>query len=136
MSGEEVANCGDFLVLTDYSVDASGRAYFNKDGLLNRLFFDFDVPQSIYYNSADPSYWLPGNAEHIQQWIHFNETEEATDAVTTGVAVKVILPGYRPVLMGVGRLKLDFTAGEFTFLAGQFDQFAGNLDAICAALRP
>lgn len=134
--GEEVANCGDFLVLTDYSIDASGRAYFNKNGSLNRLYFDFDVTQSIYYNSEEPSYWLPGSSEHIQQWIRFNENEDATNLVTTGVAAKVILPGYGPVLMGVGRLKLDFAAGEFTFMAGQFDQFAGNLDPICAALRP
>jgi len=133
--GEEVANCGDFLVLSDYTVDAKGRAYLNKDGSLSRLFFDFDVPQSIYYNSEDASYWLPGTAEHIQQWFHFAEGEALTHIVTIGAAVRVILPGYGPVLMGIGRLKLDVSTGELTF-TGQFDQFNGNLDAICAALRP
>ena len=133
--GEEVANCGDFLVLTDYTVDAKGRAYFNKDGSINRLFFDFDVPQSIYYNSGDASYWLPGTGEHIQQWFHFGEDESLTDIVTIGVAVRVILPGYGPVLMGIGRFKRDLITGESTF-NGQFDQFNGNIDAICAALRP
>jgi hypothetical protein len=97
------------------------------------LFLDLGVPQSIYYNSDEPSYGLPGTAEHIQQQLHVAEGDALTDIVITGAPVRVILPGYSPVLMGVGRLKLDLSTGELTFTS-QFDQLDGNLDAVCAAL--
>jgi len=108
VTGEKAADCGDFLVLTDYSAGGYLRLYLAKGGWIERLLIDLDVPQSSYYNSEDPSYWLPGTAEHIQQWCHSNENEELINWVTTG---------------------------DFTLIAGQFDQF-GNCDAICAALRP
>jgi hypothetical protein len=133
--GEEVANCGDFLVLTDYSIEGFARFYLNKDGSF-RLLLNLVAPESIYYNSEDPSYWLPGTAENISQWYYFNANDEAIYWVTTGAPFRVILPGYGPVFMNVGRVKLDIATQEFTFIAGQFDNLNGNLDAICAALRP
>ena len=137
VTGEEVTDCGDFHVLMDYTFAGVNRFYFNPDGSLNRLLITAVVPESIYYNSNEPSYRrLPGTAEHLQQWYHFDEDETLIDMVATGAPSRVILPGYGPVFMGVGRVKFDFVTGEIEFMAGQFDQFTGNNDAICAALRP
>ena len=132
---EEVTDCGDFRVLTDYTVVGYNRSYLNKDGSLDRQFTNVDFLDSIYYNSNRPSYWLPGTAEHAQQWLHFDEDGTAIDVVFSGSPTRVILPGYGSVFMGVGRIKFDLVTGEVTF-TGRFDQLTGNNDALCAALRP
>jgi hypothetical protein len=132
---EEVTDCGDFRVLTDYTVVGYNRFYLNKDGSLDRLFTNVDFLDGIYYNSNEPSYWLPGTAEHAQQWLHFDDDETAIDVIFSGSPTRVILPGSGSVFMGVGRIKFDLVTGEVTF-TGRFDQLTGNNDALCAALRP
>jgi len=132
---EEVTDCGDFRVLTDYTVIGHNRLYLNKDGSLDRIFTNVDFVDAIYYNSNDPSYWLPGTAEHAQQWLHFDDDETLIDMIVTGSPTRVILPGYGSVFMGVGRIKFDLVTGEVTF-TGRLDQLTGNNDALCAALRP
>jgi hypothetical protein len=134
-SAEEVTDCGDFRVLTDYTVSGYNRLYLNKDGSLDRIFTSVDFIDGIYYNSNDPSYWLPGTAEHAQQWLEFDDDETLIDIVFSGSPTRVIVPGYGSVFMGVGRIKFDVVNGEVSF-TGQFDQLTGNNEAICAALRP
>jgi len=134
ITGEFLADCGDFLVLTDYRLEGFGRNYFNEDGSPNRIFLRFDAVDSIYYNSEDPSYWVAGSGEHAQFWIHFKDGEPINQ-VATGPSYKVTVPGYGAVFMAVGRVHFDYTTGEVTFQAGQAD-ILGNFDAICAALRP
>ena len=136
VTGELVGDCGDFLVLSDYRVEETERRYFNSDGTLNRIMFDMEFPDGIYYNSNDPSYWLPGKAEHRQVWYHFKDGV-AYDAVVVGPTYRVVAPGYGVVLIDTGRFVFDLTLGEITFSAGPHDVIiSGDFDAICAALRP
>jgi hypothetical protein len=133
-TGELVTDCGDFELLTDYQAEGYVLNYFNRDGSLDKVFVNVDFVGGIYYNADDPSYWLPGVAEHAQRWYYMKDG--GMQWVEIGSPFRVILPGHGPVLMGVGRLVHDLTTGAITFMAGRWDPYVGNFDAICAALRP
>lgn len=133
--GEVVADCGDFLLLGDYRVEGYVRIYFNRDGSINREFYNLDFPDSIYYNEDYPGEWLAGTSEHKQGWIYY-EDGAPIEGAEAGPAFKVTVPGYGVVLLSTGRFIFDFSIGEFTFVAGPHYFDEGAFDAICAVLRP
>jgi hypothetical protein len=131
--GQFVADCGDFQVLNDYRFEAMIVDYYDKDGGQPRSKVKQWYSPSIYYNSADPSYWIAGNpAQHEQIWLNFEQGFLAA----SGPAVKITLPGDGVIFHTAGRVVFDFTLGEFVFVAGPHDSIFGNVEALCAALRP
>ena len=135
VTGELLTDCGDFLVLVDYRLEGFERRYLNSDGSLNKILFEYRFPDSIYYNSNDPSYWLPGIGERNRQWWRFKDGVP-TVALGTGAPIRVVAPGFGRVLFQLGVWKYDFTVGDFVFEAGPRDLGDGDIDAFCAALRP
>jgi hypothetical protein len=133
--GFYVGNCGDFNILSDYGVHSDWVLYYDDAGNPVRLTRKVFVENgnAIYYNSSDPSYWLPGgNGEReVNTFDLVNRT-----VTTTAASFKVKLPGDGVIFMNAGRIVLDRVTGEVLFQAGQMDFYDGNLDALCAALRP
>ena len=138
VTGALLADCGDFLILTDYRIEGYQRHYFNSDGSLNRIFYNLDFPDGIYYNASDPSYWLAGTGEHSQSWQHFDENGDPVNFMYSGVEIKVTVPGYGVVFTQAGHMKWEFNGGVWqpVLFAGPLDYARGDFDAICAALRP
>ena len=142
VTGQWVTDCGDFLVLEDYRIEGFQRSYFREDGSLSRVFGHVSYPDSVFYNAADPSYWVPGKPTTNSNWVYFDESGNPISQARMGASLRIILPGYGPVYVDVGRWVFDTTLGEFVFMAGQHDHFEGLLqgqqetDALCAALRP
>jgi hypothetical protein len=135
VTGDPITDCGDFLVLADYRGEVYQRDYFNNDGTLKRIFYSFNFSDQVFYNSNDPSYWLPGDRGHSQVWYHFQDGVPVS-AAQNGPQIKVTIPGYGAVLLEGGRLVYDIALGEFVLVAGRHDLFNGITDAFCAALRP
>jgi hypothetical protein len=131
--GQFVADCGDFQVLNDYRFEATIHDYFDKSGANYKSLVKQWYSPSIFYNSAEPSYWIAGNpAQHEQIWLNFEQGFLAA----SGPAVKITLPGDGVIFYTAGRVVWDFALGQFIFIAGPHDSIFGNVDALCAALRP
>ncbi|MFN2201970.1 MAG: hypothetical protein ACK2UO_12235 [Caldilineaceae bacterium] len=126
--------CGDFQILFDTRVEGYERHYFNNDGSLNRILYHVAFRDTVYYNSNDPTYWLPGTAEHQQQWLYFENGVPVLYS-PAGPIVRVILPGYGPVALWTGTWVYDITLGELVFNSHPRN-FTFESDAFCAALRP
>jgi len=140
--GNPLFDCGDFLILQDVRVEGYQRHYFNNDGSLNRILYHVAFRDSVYYNSNDPSYWLPGTAEHQSQWLYF-ENGVPVSYSPNGPLARVILPGYGPVALMTGTWVYDITLGEMVFMPNPRTRevwdglaYGGELEAFCAALRP
>ena len=142
VTGVPTADCGDFMILNDFRAEITfERHYFNNDGSINRMFWRVYWRDSVYYNSNDPSYWLPGISEHQQQWLYFKD-EVPVLYSPNGPAQHVNVPGYGPVALIAGTYEFDATLGELVFIANPHtaNLFNGDnaedMDAFCAALRP
>ena len=139
--GVPTVDCGDFWILNDFNASVYQRAYFNNDGSINRMFWRVYWRDSVYYNSNDPSYWLPGISEHQQQWLYFEDGAPVRYS-PNGPAGHVNLPGYGPVILYTGTWIYDLTLGEVDFIANPHTASwlngdnAEEMDAFCAALRP
>jgi hypothetical protein len=140
-TGVPFHDCGDFWILNDFNGSVYQRIYFNNDGSINRMFWRVYWRDSVYYNSDDPSYWLPAISEHQLQWLYFKDGVPVLYS-PNGPQVHVNVPGYGPVGLWTGTWEYDLTLGEFVFVANPHtaSSFNGNnaedLDAFCAALRP
>ena len=133
--GQLVGSCGDFDILTDYSVHAILMFYYDAAGnevrITRKLFVDNG--NAIYYNSEEPSYWLPGDngAREVDTLNVVNGT-----VTSTATTFKITLRGHGVIFINAGRIVYNADTGEVLFQAGPLDYFNADFDALCAALRP
>jgi hypothetical protein len=133
--GQVVGSCGDFDILTDYSVHAILMFHYDAAGsevrITRKLFIDNG--NAIYYNSEEPSYWLPGDngAREVDTLNLVNGS-----FTSTATTFKVTLPGHGVIFIDAGRVVYNDYTGEVLFLAGPLDYVNADFDALCAALRP
>lgn len=133
--GIPVGNCGDFNILTDYTVHSEFTLFYDNEGTPIRLTRKVFVENgtSIYYNSNDPSYWLAGGPGERE----LNQFDLTTGIVaTTGVSYKVVLPGSGVIFINAGRIVMNVATREIYFEAGQTQWYDGDFEALCSALRP
>ena len=130
---QPVADCGDFDVLVDYTLDALLTFYYDRDGndwrFTRKLFLENG--NSIFYNSNDPSYWLPG-APGQREIDTFKLDRTMT---MTANIFRVMLPGHGAIFLTAGRIIIN-EYREVIFQAGRSDYWNEDYDALCAALRP
>jgi len=133
--GIPIGDCGDFVILTDYTVHSDFTLFYDQTGtpiqLTRKVFVENGT--SIYYNSNAPSYWLAGGPGERE----LNQIDATTGIVaTTGASYKVMLPGYGHIFINAGRIVLNLITREIYFEAGQQQWYDGDFEALCSALRP
>ena len=130
---DELGDCGDFVVRFNYWLDALLTFYYDDNGnvvrVTRKLFLENGG--AIYYNAADPSYWLPGapGAREISTFKF-----EGTSTITANV-FRVTLPGHGAIFLNAGRIIITENR-DVLFQAGRMDYWNEGYDALCAALRP
>ncbi len=132
--GQDLGSCGDFNVLTDYTVIVRGTVVFDKEGQARKEFLKAKViGQSIYYNSNDPDLFLIGGPGELEI-DHFNFEKET--AFLSGLMWKIKVPGYGWIYMETGRLVWDINTGEILSNTAHNQFFDEDLEAVCNALTP
>ena len=126
-----VADCGDFNVLLDFTVQGHFIVHFDKDDNPVRVNEHFEFPNDVYYNSESPEISFTGNA--VQ---NTNVDLVDNNIAIAGLQFKLTVPGQGVVFHEVGRLFIDLNTGDVLMQAGPADFSDGNTAALCAALTP
>jgi len=124
-----IGECDGFSILTEDTVEANIKTFYNKDGSVNRIHFHF-TSNGFVYNSEEPSKTL-GSVFHENA-----VTDENFEIWTqSGLYYRVDLP-QGVVLMDAGRFIVDVSSGfpVFDWQGGNHQILEGDLDMICAAL--
>ncbi|MDX1380707.1 MAG: hypothetical protein R3233_06285 [Xanthomonadales bacterium] len=131
LTGIPIADCGDFLVLTDYVEAGSVHEVYDKNGNLRRLTAQIEFYESVYYNSEDPSKIIDGGPGERQ-----NESFHAANGLLliTGPVIRITLPGHGQIFHQGGRLVFDVNAGEIVAASGPQSFEEGDSELLCAAL--
>ena len=122
-----VADCGDFQVLDQYTISSTVILFFDEAGNLSRFIEQNDgTDQFINAKTGKTLRALPfHNTVLVDRVAH--------EGTTTGIILRVVVPGAGAVLLDVGRIVTR--RGEITFQAGPHQFFDGDLGALCAALQ-
>ena len=133
--GQPIGNCGDFVILADYTVYLDWTIFFNDEGVPIRATRKAFVENgsAIVYNSVYPSYWLAGGPGERE--LSTFDLVNATETIT-GPSWKVTVPGYGNVFLNAGRIVFQANPFAVLFYAGQMDYYAQDIEALCFALRP
>jgi len=133
--GFAVGDCGDFVVLNDYTVEGFFIVHFDQDGFLTHVNQHISFSDSTYYNSEDPDVRINGGPAELEN-DRFDFTSDRPVLAVSGIFFKITLPGYGLIFHEAGRAILDLETNEVLFQAGPADVSEGNLAALCAALTP
>lgn len=133
--GQPIGNCGDFIILADYTVVVDWTVFFDNEGVPIRATRKAFVVNgtSLVYNSEDPSYWLAGGPGE-RELVTF-DLVNGTETIT-GPSWKVTVPGYGNVFLNTGRIVFQLDPFAVLFYAGQVDYYAQDVEALCHVLRP
>lgn len=127
----EVVDCGDFSVWDDAWIIEDVKDFFDKDGNFVRSDSHFTAYDDLFRFDDPEGVHLTGTA-HLKARISF---EENGDMLWTqsGLAVKIIVPGYGPIFIDAGRLVFNMDNGwELIFSAGKnHDWNFGDFAALC-----
>jgi len=126
----ELVDCGDFQIWDDALIIMNGKDFYDRDGNYIRsqiMFLGFDD----LYSTADPDgIHLTGTA-HLNVRLTFDKNGDPL-WVQQGIAVAIVVPGYGPVFMDVGRLVWNDATGDLVFSAGRHhDWNFGEFEALC-----
>jgi hypothetical protein len=120
-------DCGDFMVVDQYSIDFTLRLFFDADG--NRVRGVEHVSGTDTFTNAETGKALPGRfANNVL--IDF----ESGLGANAGIIFRLNVPGYGVVFHEVGRVISDRTGTIVTFEAGPKDFTNGEIEGLCAAL--
>lgn len=127
----ELVDCGDFQIWDDALIFVDGKDFFDRDGnhIRSQLkFLGFDD----LYSTADPGGTHLTGTAHLNVRQTFDKNGDPLLWVQQGIAVAIVVPGYGPVFMDVGRLIWDEVTGELVFSAGRHhDWNFGDFEALC-----
>jgi hypothetical protein len=123
----DIAECGEFDVLTDFVVDGHSTIFFDSAGnpdyaRVHLRFVDF------FYNSETREGFT--EHEHSNTLLDLPSGEEVT---SSGVSYRVTVPGEGVVLLEAGRVEFN-EAGEVVFVAGPHQVLGQDFDKLCEAL--
>ena len=129
--GDVIADCGDFLVLSDWVESGWFRGVFDKSGNLHHGTVRIEYHESVYYNSEDPSKIIDGGpGEHQMEHFAFGENL----FWVTGPIARITLPGQGQILHQGGRVLLDLETGQVIGTSGPQSLEEGDTELLCAAL--
>jgi len=125
-TGDEIADCGDFLALEDTVTDGSVTTFFDRNGDPVRAQIHSHLSGTIYNSVTGKSL---SDFEPLTLFI------DITSGTTTwvGLTYHVNAPGWGSVLLGAGRVVFDAN-GNMTFEAGPHQVTHGEVQDLCAAL--
>ena len=107
-------------------------ARVDQDGMPVQEIWHNTFSDSIFYNDADPMYWLEGSEKPQTDRVVFEDNK----VYISGHAFKVVVPGEGVVAQTVGRWTFNMLTGEWEDWHGPDDYFVANWDALCRALTP
>lgn len=127
----EIVDCGDFSVMDDAWVIEQVKDFYDKDGNFIRSQSNFTAFDDLYRFDDPEGTHLTGTA-HLNGRITFDENGDML-WTQTGIAVAIIVPGYGPVFLDVGRLVFNMDNDwELIFSAGKHhDWNFGDFEALC-----
>jgi len=123
----EIADCGSFTILDQFSTDFTLRLFFDRDGTLVRL--EEQVSGTDTFVNSETGEAIPTsfhNAVHIDP--------DAGLGANTGVVFRVTLPGSGAVFLDVGRIVTNQAGTIVAFEAGPHQFFGGDFAGLCEAL--
>lgn len=130
-------SCGDFDILNDWLGQMRVNSHYDANGNLARREYIYSYLSGTVYNSEHPDIALdtgPGEVQNshwdlVNGWL-----------VSTGLIVKVVLPGAGPIFMETGAWKVDLATWTWYHDSGHDDlgvmSGQANVAALCAALAP
>ena len=116
-----VADCDDFNVLWEGTVDGYIKVFFDKDGNWKKYveFYKGVHHDSTYYIAEDPDIRVSGGPVEIEKNTWYpNGTQ-----VVVGLSSKITIPGHGVVVHDAGRVIYDLVTGEMIFQAGPGDLY-------------
>jgi hypothetical protein len=121
--GESAGDCGDFVLLVDYSVERTVMVFADRE--VRHVHYD-----GHFYSSADTSRSIPrGGDFNLTFWLDPNGSPYAL--TRTGVFEYAVIDGAK-VVTHVGRDEIDFATGPISSTPNAGDAVS---EAACAALR-
>jgi hypothetical protein len=123
-----VADCGTFDVLWDGTIEGHWKLFFDKDGNWTKYFDHYSATNSTYYNSEHPEIFLHGGPAE-----RGNDHYIPGKLISTGILVKITIPGHGVVVHEAGRVIFDTETWEILVQVGPSD-VNGDTTALCEAL--
>jgi hypothetical protein len=124
----EIANCGTFKILDNYTIKSTIILFFDGTGNLTNF---------IEQNDGTDQFSNSVNGKTLRA-MPFHNTVLADrlihEATTVGITFRVVVPGTGAVLLDVGKITAT-RSGGITFEAGKHQFLDGDLGALCAALK-
>ena len=122
----EIADCGSFKILDNFTIFSSVILWFDNDGNITR-FIEQNYGTDQFSNSVTGKTLAP---------MHFHNTVlvDRIDHVasTNGIVFRYVVPGAGAVLLDVGRIVTSH--GNIVFEAGPHQFFDGDLTGVCSVL--
>ena len=126
----ELVDCGDFQIWDDALIFLDGKDFFDRDGNYVRSQIKFLAFDDLYNKDDPDGTHLTGTA-HLNVRLIFDKTGDPL-WVQQGIAIAIVVPGYGPVFMDVGRLIWNDATGDLVFSAGRHhDWNFGDFEALC-----
>ena len=125
-----VADCGDFSVMDDAYIILDNKDFYDKKGNYVRSHLHFTAFDDLYNDAYPDGIHLTGTA-HMNALVSFDKNGDPL-WTQQGIAIKIIVPGYGPLFLDVGRLVWNDATGDLIFSAGKHhDWNFGEIDALC-----
>ncbi|MGB5490719.1 MAG: hypothetical protein WBM76_07840 [Woeseiaceae bacterium] len=119
--GMHVADCGEFNVLWDGTVEGYIKVFFDKEGKWKKYveFYKGVHHESMYYIDDDPDVMVSGGPVEVEKNTWYPDGTQ----VVVGLSSKITIPGHGVIVHNAGRIIYDLTTGEVLFQAGPGDLY-------------
>jgi hypothetical protein len=130
--GFAIGECPGFTILWDGTIEGTDTVFFDKNGVQVRVSSHTRFTDTLFYNSADPSYSVAGIPVNIE-----NDKYDLVNMLLqiSGMPVNITVPGYGVIWHWPGKLVRNLSTGEVIFTAADSaNHNQEDLSAICAYL--